>query len=125
MTDGTTTTARATEDAFVDVETLGFEQAQAELESIVQRLEDPRTGLDQALVLWERGEALHAWCQARLDNAQARIEKLQLTPEEQAAAQAEAAGPDDFAHEPAAAAPQVDDAAADDDVAPAEGDGLF
>ena len=61
------------------VETLSFEQAQAELEQVVEALENRHTGLDDALALWERGEALHAWCQTRLDYAADRLKKLTVT----------------------------------------------
>lgn len=73
------------------VDTLSFEDAQAELEAIVEQLEDRHTGLDAALGLWERGEALHAWCQQRLDHAAERLHKLTVSPDEVAAVQAEAA----------------------------------
>ena len=53
-----------------------FEQAQRELEEIVQRLESGETPLDEALKLWERGEELYRLCAARLDAAQGRIEEL-------------------------------------------------
>lgn len=79
------------------VETLSFEQAQAELEQVVEALEDRHTGLDEALALWERGEALHAWCQQRLDYAAERLQKLTVTQEDIAAVNAESA--DDFAPE--------------------------
>lgn len=70
----------------VPVEQLSFEAAQAELEHVVEALEDRRTGLDDALALWERGEALHAWCRSRLDHAAERMRKITLTDEEIAAA---------------------------------------
>ena len=35
-----------------------FEDAQRELEQIVERLERGETGLDEAIQLWERGEEL-------------------------------------------------------------------
>jgi exodeoxyribonuclease VII small subunit len=35
-----------------------FEQAQAELEQIVTRLEQGQASLDEAIALWERGEQL-------------------------------------------------------------------
>jgi exodeoxyribonuclease VII small subunit len=79
------------------VETLTFEQAQAELEQVVEALEDRHTGLDEALSLWERGEALHAWCQQRLDYAAERLAKLTVTAEDVAAVTAE--GGDEFAPE--------------------------
>ena len=53
-----------------------FEQAQAELEKIVQRLEQGEASLDEALALWERGEQLYAFCRERLDSAQGKVEEL-------------------------------------------------
>jgi exodeoxyribonuclease VII small subunit len=53
-----------------------FEQAQRELEQIVERLERGQAGLDEAIALWERGEELYRVCRAKLDGAQGRIEEL-------------------------------------------------
>jgi exodeoxyribonuclease VII small subunit len=53
-----------------------FEEAQAELEQIVERLERGQAPLDEALKLWERGEELYAFCRARLDAAEGRVEEL-------------------------------------------------
>jgi len=53
-----------------------FEQAQAELEQIVARLEQGEASLDEALGLWERGEQLYAFCRERLDSAQGKVEEL-------------------------------------------------
>ncbi|HET7571455.1 MAG TPA: exodeoxyribonuclease VII small subunit [Gaiellaceae bacterium] len=53
-----------------------FEQAEAELEQIVARLEQGQAPLDEALRLWERGEQLYALCRARLDAAQGKVEEL-------------------------------------------------
>jgi exodeoxyribonuclease VII small subunit len=53
-----------------------FEEALKELETIVERLERGQTSLDEALRLWERGEALHRVCLERLDAAQGRVEEL-------------------------------------------------
>jgi exodeoxyribonuclease VII small subunit len=75
-----------------DIATLSFEQAQSELEQVVEQLEDPHTGLEQALALWERGEQLHAHCQGKLDYAAERIEKLTVTPADAEAAIADADG---------------------------------
>jgi exodeoxyribonuclease VII small subunit len=55
---------------------LTFEQAQAELEQIVSRLEQGQTSLDDAIALWERGEELYAFCRSRLDAAQGKVEEL-------------------------------------------------
>jgi exodeoxyribonuclease VII small subunit len=53
-----------------------FEEARDELEEIVRKLEDGRTSLDEAITLWERGEALHALCRAKLDAAEGRVAEL-------------------------------------------------
>jgi exodeoxyribonuclease VII small subunit len=53
-----------------------FEDAQRELEGIVERLERGEAGLDEAIVLWERGEALYKLCVGKLDAAQGKIEEL-------------------------------------------------
>jgi exodeoxyribonuclease VII small subunit len=53
-----------------------FEEAQRELETIVERLERGSASLDEAIGLWERGEELLRFCLTRLDRAQGRIEEL-------------------------------------------------
>jgi exodeoxyribonuclease VII small subunit len=59
-----------------------FEEAQQELEQIVERLESGRAGLDEALALWERGEELYRLCVAQLDAAEGRVEELARRVEE-------------------------------------------
>lgn len=58
-----------------------FEDALRALEDIVRRLESGDVPLDQSITLYERGEALRRHCQARLDAAQARIEKIVAGPD--------------------------------------------
>ncbi len=53
-----------------------FEEAQRELEQIVERLERGEADLDEAIRLWERGEALYRICVGKLDSAQGKIEEL-------------------------------------------------
>ena len=53
-----------------------FEDAQRELEQIVERLERGEAGLDEAIQLWERGEELYKLCVGRLDAAHGKIEEL-------------------------------------------------
>ena len=53
-----------------------FEDAQRELEQIVERLEHGDAGLDEAIKLWERGEELYKVAVGKLDAAQGRIEEL-------------------------------------------------
>jgi exodeoxyribonuclease VII small subunit len=60
-----------------------FEDAQAELERIVTRLEQGQASLDEALALWERGEELYAFCRAKLDAAQGKVEELARRVEQQ------------------------------------------
>jgi exodeoxyribonuclease VII small subunit len=53
-----------------------FEEAQRELEQIVERLERGEVNLDEAIQLWERGEELYKVCVSKLDAAQGKIEEL-------------------------------------------------
>ena len=53
-----------------------FEEAQRELEQIVERLERGEADLDEAIRLWERGEELYKLCVGKLDSAQGKIEEL-------------------------------------------------
>ncbi len=55
---------------------LSFEDAQLELERIVERLEHGQAPLDEAIALWERGEELYKLCLAKLDSAQGKVEEL-------------------------------------------------
>lgn len=52
---------------------LGYEQARDELVAVVARLESGAGSLEEALALWERGEALAARCQQWLDGARERL----------------------------------------------------
>jgi exodeoxyribonuclease VII small subunit len=56
--------------------TLSFEEAQRELEQIVERLERGEANLDEAIQLWQRGEELYKVCVGKLDAAQGKIEEL-------------------------------------------------
>ena len=66
------------EPANIDVKTMTFEAALAELEQIVQKLEGGRAPLAESIDIYERGEALKAHCEALLKAAVARIEKITL-----------------------------------------------
>jgi exodeoxyribonuclease VII small subunit len=57
-------------------EALTFEQAEAELRTIVERLESGDVGVDEAIALWERGEALYDICRERLESAEGKVEEL-------------------------------------------------
>jgi exodeoxyribonuclease VII small subunit len=55
---------------------LSFEDAQRELEQIVERLERGDAGLDELTALWARGEELYKRCAEQLSAAQGKIEEL-------------------------------------------------
>jgi exodeoxyribonuclease VII small subunit len=53
----------------------------AELEEIVGRLEDGKVDLEESIGIYERGTQLKAHCEAKLKDAQVRIEKLSVGPD--------------------------------------------
>ncbi|MCJ7420605.1 exodeoxyribonuclease VII small subunit [Sphingomicrobium astaxanthinifaciens] len=55
---------------------MAFEEALEELETIVRKLESGEEQLDASIALFQRGEALKKHCEARLDDARVRIEKI-------------------------------------------------
>jgi len=59
-----------------DIATLSFEQALAELEQIVARLESGQAPLEDSIRMYERGAALKAHCETRLEAARLRVEKI-------------------------------------------------
>ncbi len=59
-----------------DIKAMKFEDALAELETIVQKLESGDAKLDEAIANYERGAALKKHCEAKLAEAQARIDKI-------------------------------------------------
>jgi exodeoxyribonuclease VII small subunit len=59
-----------------EIESLTFEQALAELEQIVARLESGQAPLEDSIRLYERGAALKAHCETRLEAARLRVEKI-------------------------------------------------
>ncbi len=59
-----------------DIKAMKFEDAMGELESIVKKLEAGEVKLDDAIAAYERGDALKKHCQAKLAEAQSRIDKI-------------------------------------------------
>ena len=57
---------------------LSFEAALARLEEIVRLLEKGEAPLDQSIELYQEGDRLKRHCEARLKDAQARIEQIAL-----------------------------------------------
>ena len=64
--------------ANTDVNTLTFERAIEELESIVKRLEEGKVPLEESVAIYERGESLKRRCEELLRQAEARVEKITL-----------------------------------------------
>ena len=67
------TSAKKTE---LSAEELSYEEALAELEGIVESLEDGQSQLDESMKLFERGQALVTHCGALLESAQLKVQKL-------------------------------------------------
>jgi exodeoxyribonuclease VII small subunit len=59
-----------------EIDGLSFEQALAELERIVAELESGQAPLERSIQMYERGAALKAHCEKRLEAARLRVEKI-------------------------------------------------
>lgn len=59
-----------------DIKQLSFEQALEELETIVRKLEQGEIDLDQSIAAYERGAQLKAHCEAKLREAQAKVDRI-------------------------------------------------
>jgi exodeoxyribonuclease VII small subunit len=55
---------------------LTYEQAFAELESIVEALEADQSSLEETLALFERGQGLARYCATLLDQAELKVQQL-------------------------------------------------
>ena len=74
----------------------GFEEGMAELEAIVGRLEDRNITLEESLVAFERGHALHKQLTGILKSAEMRIEKMSASDAEAAPANGDDATENDI-----------------------------
>ncbi len=63
-------------------EAIPFEQAMAELQQVLRKLEDGETGLEEALASYEKGVGLLKHCYGLLREAEQRILQLNGTDEE-------------------------------------------
>jgi exodeoxyribonuclease VII small subunit len=64
-----------------DIAAMTFEAALAELEKIVGQLESGQAPLEASIELYERGAALKAHCEKRLEAARLRVEKIVVGPQ--------------------------------------------
>jgi len=63
-----------------DIAKMSYEDALSELEDIVRQLEEGSGQLDDAIKAYERGAHLKHHCEAKLQEAQTRVEKIVLGP---------------------------------------------
>jgi exodeoxyribonuclease VII small subunit len=63
-----------------DIAAMSFEDALAELEQIVRRLEGGQVKLDEAILSYERGAQLKRHCESKLNEAQQRVERIVIGP---------------------------------------------
>ena len=59
-----------------DIGAMSFEDALAELEQIVRRLEGGQVRLDDAIQCYERGALLKRHCEQKLNEAQQRVDRI-------------------------------------------------
>ncbi|MBR1825968.1 MAG: exodeoxyribonuclease VII small subunit [Alphaproteobacteria bacterium] len=64
-----------------DFSKISFEDALAQLESIVRELEAGKIKLDDAVEAYETATALKKFCEDKLKSAQLKIEKINLAPD--------------------------------------------
>ncbi|MDR5653058.1 exodeoxyribonuclease VII small subunit [Ruixingdingia sedimenti] len=55
---------------------MSFEEAMAELEAVVRRLESGNVALEESITLYERGAALKKHCDDKLRAAEQRVELI-------------------------------------------------
>jgi len=72
---------RAADAVGTDVAAMTFEDALAELEQIVRRLEAGQVKLDEAIQCYERGAHLKQHCERKLSEAQQRVDRIVVGPE--------------------------------------------
>jgi exodeoxyribonuclease VII small subunit len=60
------------------IEAMSFEEALAELQGLVKALEKGDAKLEEAIRAYERGAALKQHCERKLNEAQAKVEKIRI-----------------------------------------------
>lgn len=66
-----------------EIENLSFEQAYAELDGLVNALEEESQPLEQSITLYERGQALARHCAGLLEKAELKVKRLNTQAEPQ------------------------------------------
>ncbi|KAB7614665.1 exodeoxyribonuclease VII small subunit [Amylibacter sp. SFDW26] len=60
---------------------MSFEQAMAELETVVSKLESSQVALDESIKLYERGAELKQHCETKLKEAEEKVAQITLSPD--------------------------------------------
>lgn len=60
---------------------MSFEQAMAELETVVSKLESSQVALDDSIKLYERGAELKKHCEEKLKAAEEKVAQITLDPD--------------------------------------------
>ncbi|MCP2670759.1 exodeoxyribonuclease VII small subunit [Maricaulaceae bacterium EIL42A08] len=74
-------------DTSAEIASMSFEAALAELEGIVEQLERGEVELEKSIAMYERGAALKAHCEARLKDAQLKVDKIVIGADGKASAE--------------------------------------
>ncbi len=65
---------------FKDINTLSFEEALEEFDTIIKKMEDGSIKLEDSISYYERGTLLKNFCEKVLKDAKLKIEKIQIQP---------------------------------------------
>ena len=71
-----TLSSQASSNLNIPIEEMTYEQAFRELEAVVTALETEKQSLDEAMQLFERGQALSRHCMDLLDKAELKVRLL-------------------------------------------------
>lgn len=74
----------STEEGAKPIAEMSFEEALRELEAVVDALEKGEVPLEESITLYERGDALRRHCEAKLREAELRVEKIVTNAEGEA-----------------------------------------
>ena len=65
-----------------ELDGLTFEAALERLEAIVQKLESGEVDLEESIRIYEQGVKIKAFCERKLNEAQERVDKIVLSPDD-------------------------------------------
>lgn len=71
-----TASSQTSSDLNISIEEMNYEQAFRAIEAVVAALETEKQSLDEAMLLFERGQALVRRCMGLLDKAELKVRQL-------------------------------------------------